>query len=76
MSVEPAVVDVYDAAKLRQVMAETRSEIVIHQLTDLRYGLEEDKMADALVRNAHLRDVGTRNLIAAAMSAGAEQLIA
>jgi nucleoside-diphosphate-sugar epimerase len=76
MGVEPAVVDVYDAAKLRQVMAETRSEIVIHQLTDLRYGLEEDKMADALVRNAHLRDVGTRNLIAAAMSAGAERLIA
>lgn len=76
MGVEPAVVDVYDAARLRQLMADTRPEIVIHQLTDLPYALEESEMGDALVRNARLRDEGTRNLVAAATEAGVQRMIA
>jgi nucleoside-diphosphate-sugar epimerase len=53
-----------------------RPEVVIHQLTDLPYALEASRMTDALVRNARLRDEGTRNLVAAAVRAGARRLIA
>ena len=76
MGVEPVVVDVFDADALRGVMAEVGPEIIIHQLTDLPHALEASKMAEALVRNARLRDEGTRNLVAAAVHVGAKRLIA
>ena len=76
MGVEPVVVDVFDAAALCSVLAEFKPEIVIHQLTDLPYALEASKMTEALVRNARLRDEGTRNLVAAAVLAGAKRLVA
>jgi nucleoside-diphosphate-sugar epimerase len=76
MGVDPVVVDVFDAAALRSIVADARPEVVIHQLTDLPYALEASEMSDALVRNARLRDEGTRNLVAAAVRAGARRLIA
>lgn len=76
MDVEPVVVDVFDAGALRAILADLRPEIVIHQLTDLPYALEASRLSDALVRNARLRDEGTRNLVAAAVGAGARRLIA
>jgi len=76
MGVEPVVVDVFDATALRSVMTEFNPEIVIHQLTDLPHALEASKMTAALVRNARLRDEGTRNLVEAAVLAGAKRLIA
>lgn len=74
--VEPVVVDVFDVDGLRNHLIEIRPEVVIHQLTDLPYALEASKMAAALVRNARLRDVGTHNLVAAAVRSGARRLIA
>jgi nucleoside-diphosphate-sugar epimerase len=76
LAVEPVVVDVFDATALQHLLDEIRPEIVIHQLTDLPYALEASQMTAALVRNARLRDDGTRNLIAAAVHAGAKRLIA
>ena len=76
MGIEPVVVDVFDAAALRSVMNEFKPEIVIHQLTDLPHALEASKMTEALVRNARLRDEGTRNLVEASVLAGAKRLIA
>lgn len=73
---EPVMVDVFDAAALRQAVAAARPEVVMHQLTDLPLALEASKMQDALVRNARLREEGTRNLVAAAAAAGARRLIA
>jgi nucleoside-diphosphate-sugar epimerase len=73
MGVEPVVVDVFDAQALRGIVADHRPEIVIHQLTDLPFALDAGKMTEALVRNARLRDEGTRNL--AAVRAGAKRLI-
>jgi nucleoside-diphosphate-sugar epimerase len=73
---EPVVVDVFDAVALRKAVAEARPEVVMHQLTDLPLALEASKMQDALVRNARLREEGTRNLVAAATEAGAKRLIA
>jgi nucleoside-diphosphate-sugar epimerase len=76
LGVEPVVVDVFDAATLQRLVDEARPEVVIHQLTDLPYALDASQMSAALVRNARLRDEGTRNLVAAAVHAGARRLIA
>ncbi len=76
MGVEPFVIDVFDAAGLKELLAGIRPEIVIHQLTDLPFALEASKMTEALERNARLRDEGTRNLVAAAVQAGVKRLIA
>jgi nucleoside-diphosphate-sugar epimerase len=76
LGVEAAVVDVFDADRLRDAMAQLRPSIVVHQLTALPPGLEPSKMAEALVRNTRIRDEGTRNLVSAAIHAGARRLIA
>ena len=76
LGVEPAVVDVYDAEALRKAVADCRPEVVIHQLTDLPYALDAAQMTEGLRHNARLRDEGTRNLVAAAVFAGARRLIA
>lgn len=74
--VEPVIVDVFDEQHLLESVVSAEPEIVVHQLTDLPPGLAPEGMADALVRNARLRDVGTRNLVAAAVAAGASRMIA
>ncbi|MGX9391082.1 NAD-dependent epimerase/dehydratase family protein [Nitrobacteraceae bacterium UC4446_H13] len=76
LGAEPVVVDVFDAAALKQAVLAARPDIVIHQLTDLPPGLDPAKMADALVRNARIRDEGTHNLVQAALAAGARRMIA
>lgn len=76
MGVNPVVVDVFDADKLAQAVAEIQPAIVMHQLTDLPDGLAADEMEAALVRNARIRDEGTRNLVRAAAEAGVKQFIA
>jgi nucleoside-diphosphate-sugar epimerase len=76
IGVEPVIVDVFDEAALSRLVMEARPGVVIHQLTDLPPALEPSLMAEALVRNARLRDLGTRNLVAAAVAAGARRMIA
>ncbi|GAB3254329.1 NAD(P)-dependent oxidoreductase [Larkinella harenae] len=76
LGVEPVVVDVFDDDALIRIVTEARPDVVIHQLTDLPPALDPAKMPEALVRNAKLRDVGTRNLVAAAVAAGAHRIIA
>lgn len=76
LGVEPVVVDVYDEERLKSVMAEAQPVAVIHQLTDLPPGLDPSQMPEARVRNARLREVGTRNLLAAAVPVGVQRLIA
>ncbi|RUW52508.1 NAD(P)-dependent oxidoreductase [Mesorhizobium sp. M1A.F.Ca.ET.072.01.1.1] len=72
----PVVIDVFDAGGLLAAVAEVKPEVVIHQLTDLPAGLDPNKMGEAIVGNARVRDEGTRNLVEAATSAGARRLIA
>ena len=76
LGVEPAVVDVFDADGLRDAVARAQPSLVIHQLTDLPPGLDPARMSEALARNARIRDEGTRNLLDAALQAGARRLIA
>ncbi|MGH8301359.1 MAG: NAD-dependent epimerase/dehydratase family protein, partial [Steroidobacteraceae bacterium] len=76
MGVEPLVVDVFDAEGLKQAALAAGAHTVIHQLTDLPPGLDPKRMAAARERNARLRDIGTRNLIAAGLAGGMRRLIA
>jgi nucleoside-diphosphate-sugar epimerase len=76
LGVVPVVVNVYDEIKLQSVIADAHPDIVIHQLTDLPDGLDPVKMPEALVRNARIRDLGTRNLVAASVAAGLKRMIA
>ena len=76
LGVEPVVVDVFDADGLRAAVVAARPHLVIHQLTDLPPALDPARMGEALVRNARIREEGTRNLVAAALQAGAQRLIA
>jgi nucleoside-diphosphate-sugar epimerase len=72
LGARPVVVDVFDAT----AVLEARPEIVIHQLTDLALIQDPAQRSSALVRNARIREEGTRNLVVAARKAGARRLIA
>jgi nucleoside-diphosphate-sugar epimerase len=74
--VDPVIVDVFDAEKLRATVVAARPDIVIHQLTDLPHGLPAAEMEAARIRNARIREEGTRNLVAAAVASGATRMIA
>ena len=76
LGARPVVVDVFDYAALREAIGATHPEIVIHQLTDLPKDLDPAHMGAAIARNARIRSEGTRNLVAAAVAAGARRLIA
>jgi nucleoside-diphosphate-sugar epimerase len=76
IGVTPVVVDVFDAAALSRVMIAARPDFVIHQLTDLPPALDPTRMAAAVLRNARLREEGTRNLVAGAIASGASRLVA
>lgn len=76
LGVNPVVVDVFDEASLIGSVRQARPEIVIHQLTDLPDALDPAQMAEARIRNARIREVGTRNLVAAAAAAGARRMVA
>jgi nucleoside-diphosphate-sugar epimerase len=76
MGATPVVVDVFDAAALREAVVAASSQVVIHQLTDLPDSADPDVIKASLEANARIRIEGTANLIAAAKAAGARRMIA
>lgn len=76
LGVEPVVVDVFDEAALRAAVLRAAPDVVIHQLTDLPPALDPAQMPEARIRNARIRELGTRNLVGAAVAAGARRLVA
>ena len=70
------VVDVFDASALARAVVAANPDVVIHQLTDLPSGLDQSRMSEGIKRNARIRDEGTRNLVEAAIAAGARRLVA
>ncbi|MBB4000332.1 NAD-dependent epimerase/dehydratase family protein [Aureimonas pseudogalii] len=76
LGAEPVVADVFDAEELCRVTVAAKPTVVIHQLTDLPPGLDPTLMENATARNARIRHEGTRNLIAAAIEAGARRIVA
>src|SRR4051812_42967009 len=69
---EAAVVDAFDAGGLRDAIGAARPDVVIHQLTDLASGFDDD----SLRANARLRIDGTRNLVDAMIASGVRRLVA
>jgi nucleoside-diphosphate-sugar epimerase len=74
--VTPVVVDVFDRAALSRSMHDASPDAVMHQLTDLPKALAGPPTEDALRANARVREEGTRNLVEAAIAAGARRIIA
>lgn len=76
LGVTPAVVDVFDRDALQAAVRAAQADIVIHQLTDLPLGLDPRLMPEARIRNAQLREIGTRNLVSAASAAHVTHFVA
>jgi nucleoside-diphosphate-sugar epimerase len=70
----PAIVDALDSDALRRAVVAAHPTHVVHQLTALPKG--GAKNARDLEATNELRIVGTRNLIAAAVDAGATRIVA
>jgi len=69
----PAVADALDAEALRRVVVEAKPTHVVHQLTALPKG--GPRSAKELEPTNRLRVEGTRNLIEAAVAAGAARIV-
>jgi uncharacterized protein YbjT (DUF2867 family) len=74
LGAEPVVCDVYDLAPLTEAVVAFGPDAVMHQLTDLPD--RADELREQRSRNDRMRTEGTRNLIAAAQSAGARRFVA
>ncbi len=68
--------DVFDAEGVRAAMEAARPEVVLHELTDLPPNLDPRKMEEQAAGNDRIRTEGTRNLVAAAVAAGARRVVA
>ena len=76
LSVQAAVVDVFDAGALRAAVLAARPDAVIHQLTALPQRLDTRRPERTFAANDRIRTEGTRNLLAAAAAAGVGRVIA
>ena len=76
MGVHPVVADVFEREALFAALKKVSPTGVIHQLTDLPRGLDPSQMAEGVKRNARIRTEGTRNLVDAAVAAGAVKIVA
>jgi uncharacterized protein YbjT (DUF2867 family) len=74
LGAEPIVCDVFEPAALAHAVVSFRPETVLHELTDLPD--DEALISEFRGANARIRREGTRNLLAAARAAGAEQFLA
>jgi nucleoside-diphosphate-sugar epimerase len=73
--IEALVVDVFDAEAVARALASAAPEVVINQLTDLPKDLDPVLMKQAIVSNARVRELGTRNLVDAAVAAGSRRIV-
>lgn len=73
---DAVVCDVFDRTGLRETLAVGRPSVVVHELTDLPPAIDSHSIRDQLARNVRIRREGTRNLVDAAVEAGAQRLVA
>lgn len=73
LGVQPAVVDVFDREGVFALLRASRPDVVIHQITDLN---DKDFASNDFSATAHIREVGTRNLVDAARAVGVRKVIA
>jgi nucleoside-diphosphate-sugar epimerase len=72
---KPAVLDVFDRQAVIDVIRAARSQIIIHQLTDLPHQFDQARLSASYAKNARVRTEGTRNLMAAARIASVRRFI-
>jgi nucleoside-diphosphate-sugar epimerase len=72
----PVQCDVFSPDEVEKALREAQPEVVVHLLTSLPPRVDYRAKQDPLAPTNRLRGEGTRNLIAAARSAGARRLIA
>jgi len=70
----PVVCDVYVLDALQAAAAAFRPDVLVHQLTDLPD--DPGRLPEYVVANRRIRTEGTRNLLAAAASAGVFRVLA
>jgi len=76
IGVLPVIVDVFDRQALIAAVVHAQPHVVVHQLTDLPKTFSPEAMPAARARNARIREIGTDNLVAAALQAGARRMVA
>lgn len=76
LGVIPVVVDVFDRDALIRSACSARPNVVVHQLTDLPKQFTPESLAAARAANARIRELGTANLVAAAVASGARRIVA
>lgn len=76
MGAEPVVADGLDAAAIRAVVASTRPEIIIHEMTDLTGATDLRHFDRAFAASNRLRTEGTDHLLDAARETGVRRFIA
>lgn len=74
--IDPVVVDVFDADRLRAAVVRARPRALVHLVTDLPDRWDPALRDAALRRTARVREAGTRNLVDAAVAAGVEVMVA
>jgi nucleoside-diphosphate-sugar epimerase len=72
----PVVCDVFDADVLRDAVVAASPEVVLHELTDLPANVDPRKADEQTAGNDRIRTEGTRNLVSAALAAGARRMVA
>jgi 2-alkyl-3-oxoalkanoate reductase len=75
MGATPVVCDVFDVDRLRETVAAAQPEVVVHELTDLPSRIDPRNGGQFDGTN-RIRIEGTRNLLDAALAAGARRMVA
>jgi nucleoside-diphosphate-sugar epimerase len=73
---EPVVCDAFDRDAVRDAVVGARPDVVIHELTDIPDAIDPRKFAEQFENTDRLRTEGTRNLVDAAVAAGARRIVA
>jgi nucleoside-diphosphate-sugar epimerase len=76
LGARPVVLDVRDEAALTSAVVDARTEVLIHQLTNLAGSTADDYPKELLASTARLRMEATPILVRAAVASGAARLIA
>jgi nucleoside-diphosphate-sugar epimerase len=76
LGAEPVVCDAFDADALRDAVVSARPEVVVHALTRIPNTIDPRRLGEQFEENDRLRTDGTRNLVAAALAAGAKRIVA
>lgn len=76
MGAEVVVADALDRAGVECAVAQVAPEVIVHELTAIPQRVDPRRFAEAFEATNQLRRTGTRNLVAAALSAGARRIVA